>query len=405
MIKELYQEIICETTLNVTQSKIDSVRNKNIKKSGCRIYKDGFIGIQGILGEPTEETWKQAEKNLELKIPYEYEPEKNKKRSRDIRNTKITQKEFIEKSEKILEKLREEYPMLIFSNKITLNETTEILKNDCELEYVSSNNCVGFGLLFKHVESANIFDSFISYISKDYDVEKILDEAREQLNAFNNKVELPDGEKVVMITSEFKGISSKIIESLNAKSLGTETSMFNSKMSQKIFNDNFTLFVDRSSETYETMFFDKEGSTLEGDKFNLIENGKLLTGYSDKKNSKRYNFENTAAADSGYDGVPCIGVPNLSIKSSEKTLKELVGDEKAIFIIMMSGGDSTNEGVFSSPVQMAYLYEKGKMVGRLPEFFISASIYDSFGQDYIGYTKDRPYFGQKVLVTKVNVSK
>ena len=45
MVKELYRFETVETALNVTQGVIDSVRRKQIVKSGCRVYDNGFIGI------------------------------------------------------------------------------------------------------------------------------------------------------------------------------------------------------------------------------------------------------------------------------------------------------------------------------------------------------------------------
>lgn len=40
MVKELYQTVLRETSLNVTNGEIDSVRKKSITKSGCRVYDE-----------------------------------------------------------------------------------------------------------------------------------------------------------------------------------------------------------------------------------------------------------------------------------------------------------------------------------------------------------------------------
>ncbi|QSX04743.1 hypothetical protein JYG23_08480 [Sedimentibacter sp. zth1] len=403
MIKELYQVITCETALNVTQSKVDSIRNKNIKKSGCRVYDNGFIGVAGTLGEPTEETWKEAINNLSLKIPYEFEPEKDKKRSRDLRNTDLDQAKFIEKSEYILKNLREEFKEFIFFNKIKFNEVTSILKNDCGLEYINKDSFVTLELIYKHVDSVNVFDSGILYEGRELDVDKILSDSRNQLKAFNKQVDLPSEEKMPVIV-QFQQVAGKFYEALNGESIGTKTSMFNSKIGEKVFSDDFTLFVDRTDDNICTPFFDKEGSVLAGDKFNLIENGKILTGFSDKKNSKKYNIKNTAAAGGDYDDVPIISAVNMSVIPSDKTLKEMVENKKAVLVILMSGGDCTNEGNFASPVQMSFLLENGQIVGKLPEFNISASIYKAFNEDFIGISKDKPLCGQRALVVNMNIS-
>ena len=110
MIKELYINKINEIFLNVTQSKIDSIKKRVITKSGCRIYKDGYIGIAGTLGEATMDTWKKAEYNLKNKIEYKFEPCKDLKRTRDLREDTMSANEFLNVSEEVLQFLRHEYP-------------------------------------------------------------------------------------------------------------------------------------------------------------------------------------------------------------------------------------------------------------------------------------------------------
>ena len=69
MVKELYQTILRETSLNVTSGEIDSIRKKSITKSGCRVYDGSYLGVSGVLGEPTPEAWTQAEANLRCCAP------------------------------------------------------------------------------------------------------------------------------------------------------------------------------------------------------------------------------------------------------------------------------------------------------------------------------------------------
>lgn len=45
MVKELYQTILRETSLNVTSGEIDSIRKKSITKSGCRVYDGSYLGV------------------------------------------------------------------------------------------------------------------------------------------------------------------------------------------------------------------------------------------------------------------------------------------------------------------------------------------------------------------------
>lgn len=404
MIKELYKIKMKETSLNVTQTNIDSIRKKDITKSGCRVYENGFIGISGTFGEATDETWQRAIENLELKIPYEYDVTKEKKRSRDLRQLGLSSEQFADKSEKLMELFRKEFPEIIFGNKIKLIETEISLKNDAGLDYVNYDECLSIELYFKHVDSLNVMDSFFAYQSREeFNIDNIFEDAKQQIKAFNNPIDLPDLEKAIMIADI--SFVSKIYESLNGRSLGRKTSIFTNKLGTKVFNDKLSLYADLSDKAYHTPFFDAEGSTLEDDKCLLIENGKILRGYSDKKNSKEFGFENTASAVADYDDVPTLNIINISAQKSDKSFTELSGDELVIFPVVASGGDCTNDGDFASPVQMAYLIQNGKYIGRLPEFSTSGNIYKMFGDDFIGVSKDKFAFNENVVLCKMNINR
>lgn len=118
---------------------------------------------------------------------------------------------------------------------------------------------------------------------------------------------------------------------------------------------------------------------------------------------------NTAAASSSYDGISSVSNLNyteniFSIGHVDKTLNEIIGDKEAIYIANMSGGDCTDEGIFSSPVQTAYLMKNGKIVGRLPEFNVRGNIYDMFGKDYLGNSKDKNYSGEEAIVMYMEIN-
>ena len=83
------------------------------------------------------------------------------------------------------------------------------------------------------------------------------------------------------------------------------------------------------------------------------------------------------------DGVPTLGFNRFYAEPTAPTLSALVPG-KAIYIVMTSGGDITPGGHFASPVQMSYLMENGRLVGRLPELNIGGDFSDFLGNDYIG---------------------
>lgn len=407
MIREVYINKVSEITLNVTQTKVDSIRKKSITKTGCRVYKDGYIGVAGTLGEATEDTWNEAIKNLENKVPYKAEPSKNDKRFRDLRKSKLSAEEFLSRADDFLDKLRQEFQEFTFGNKIKSIETEITLKNDAGLEYVNIDRYFEVSLIVKDINSVNVFDTMLAREDRDFDTEALLKDARDQLTNYGKVLELNSDGKIPVIAT-FGQFSGKIVEALNGNELNKGSSIFANKIGKESFSKEFTVYVDRSEENLSMPFFDAEGSIIEEDKFNLIENGRINYGYTDKNIANKFDVPNTAASVAAYDDVPSIqgqglGEKRLSLKVGDRELSEILGDKEAIFAVFMEGGDCTNEGDFASPVQMSYLFKDGKIVGRLPEFSVYGNIYEMFGEDYLGQTSDRCYFGEHAVVLNMNI--
>ena len=87
--------------------------------------------------------------------------------------------------------------------------------------------------------------------------------------------------------------------------------------------------------------------------------------------------------------MPTLGFNRFYAEPPAPTLRALVPG-RAIYIVMTSGGDITPDGHFAAPVQMSYLMENGRLVGRLPELNIGGNFGDLLGGDYIGAVRGDP---------------
>lgn len=409
MVKEKYITRKKEINLSITNGEISSIVKKDITKSACRAYENGCLGVAGKLGEPDEELMEQAVWNLQLGISYPVEATAGTAREEHLEEGHLSVADdgmFLKEMEEVLADLKAEYPQFLFSNKIRLAEVCEKLSNDAgggevpSLSLCYSDRVISIELLVKHVDSVNVFDDGLMFQTRNFSKEAFLKEAREHLDAYLNPAQLPEGEKVPVILPTY-ALASFLVQNLDAMAFGRGTSFFNGKLGEKLFHEDFSLYVDRSPEIICNAFFDMEGSTCENDRCYLIQNGVLLRPYADKKFAKEYGYENTATAEGAYDSVPSNGAYSLNGESKGKTLKELIGDGDAIYVSMMSGGDFTNDGKFASPVQASFLYRGGKLVGKLPEFNVSGALYDIFGQDYIGISADLPYEGNHKLAVRM----
>lgn len=400
MIKELYQTRYKEISLNITNGEIDSVRKKNTVRTGCRVYDNGCIGVAGVLGEPTEETWRAAEEALSQKVPYPYAVSGATQRVR-MSGALPDQNEFIRSVEYVLSTLKAEFPGYILSNKISAVEAAVRMENDLGLKLYDSKCVYEVGIVVKDEASANVFDTFIFYVGELFDTEKILAIGREVLTAHSNPVPMPKENLPVIMDADI--IIGPFADAVNGMNLHKGASLFSGKIGEKLFADHFGLECSRREDTYND-FFDAEGTVLKGDAVSLFENGVLIRGTADKLCAAEFGAELTASAVGAYDDVPVLGGAGTLRFVPNGSLDELLCGRDAIAVISASGGDTTPAGDFATPVQTAYIYRDGKLVARLPEFNFGGNLFRMFGEDYIGCAKEKFFSGSaQTLVLKGDI--
>lgn len=408
MLKEKYIRNIKETSVNIVNSNIESVRVKNDIKTSLRVYKDGVIGVTGAIGKYNEdELEKQAIEGLKQNISYPYDISKDRKETIDKRLKIIKDEELVNEVDELLGCLSKQHPEFIFSNKINLTETNTRLSNDKSLDLQYGDKAISVEILFKHKNSANLMDGFIAAEERRYDRNLLLKESEIILNGFNNKVDLPKNKMYPVLFATYDAPTFKLINDLNGNVFGTGSSLFSNKIGQKIFGENFTFYQSLNpDDVMNKPFFDAEGVVNDNYRYTLIENGVLKAPYTDKKTARKFNLPLTGSSASLYDGVPTISSLSYKVKESNRTLKELIGGDMAILTMVTSGGDFTSKGDFATPVQLAFLFDGEKILGRLPEIQFSSNIYDMFGSGFRGVAKDTllPYSTSKFAVMDLDVS-
>lgn len=405
MIKELYQYITREVCLNVNVGCVDSVRKKNIIKSGCRVYDGGYIGVAGCLGQPTEETWKEAVHELERKLPSSG-PETGKVRHRELTGETLSPEEFLAKTQELLAILREEFPDYVLSNKVIMTEIEERLSNDAGMDYVSASSGYELAIVVKQMGSPNVFDTFIAHQGRDFAFDSVLADARQILTAHRTLLDMPgDKEQLFLTDAAGNGLAGIGIlqQALNGQKYHVGASLFQGKVGEKLFSERVSIVGDRSGDdTALATFFDAEGVVRENDKVAFIENGVLKNLMTDKKYAALLGSESTGCADSSYDGAPTLSACSLRVAATGQTAAELTDGKDAILIGTASGGEWTDDGNFATPVQCAYVYRDGKLIGRLPEFTLTVKLDELFGERFVGCSTDR-IFDDRVIAFRGSI--
>lgn len=390
MNKEIYTTHTEEVSLNVVNSEIESIRNKNIRKNAVRVYKDNKIGISGALGDLNEDQLtEKAVQGLSLNIPYPYEISADNKEEVHTDSALSDPEAFVKEAEELVGELKEAQPDFVFSNKINMKKESVSLKNDAGLDLRYSGTSINAELIIKERGSANILDAFTGYEGHKYDRKEFLRFTNMICDAYKKPVSIDPGEYPVFFFADDRTYYSKIIESLHGLLYGTGGSLLAGKLNETVFSEKLNIVQTRNFEDgIYAPFFDFEGSVNNGFRKRLISNGKLEALATDKKTASKYSLPHTGSAGGDYDSVPSLAPQFIHLEKTGNTMKEMTNGQKAIFVFFAMGGDFTPDGHFASPVQLAYLFDGEHYLGKLPELNISGSMWDMFGKDFIGVSDD-----------------
>lgn len=406
MDKEFLKNSSRSVTLNITGGKIDSYREKEQTTGTVRVYADGKIGVAGCLGEPDEEKLTaQAEKALALGIPYVSALDGALERTQDNSAEIVPEKELIPAMQAMLDKVGEACPGFAVSNKISLSWESGEYRNSKGRNLKSSGSALDISLLFQSRGSGNLMDAFYQYSGRTFDPEKVVAGCKKVYDAYNTPAELEEGEWPVIISPA--ELLAQAISHFVGEMYVAGASLLSGKLGEKCFSEKLSFGDDRNAATnLGSIFFDDEGSVLPEDRGLLIRQGKLESLLTTKNSAAQLGLPVAGTAGAAYDGVPTLTIQGLYVARTAEDIREIVPG-KAVYVMSASGGDYTPSGHFATPVQMAYLVEDGKLVGRLPELNISGDFFDILGKNYLGAIPNTLVncCPDSLMVTKLQVTK
>lgn len=395
---------ISEYSVNIAGGKVESLRIMEDMKTVVRVYDGGNVGIAGRIGEGDDAALEaEAKEKLAQKISYPCNLPEGKKRQEKAAKTVIPAKDFVRTVKKLISRLNAAYPDFIFSNKINMTEYGSNYSNSRKSEYGYTGSALDIMLVIKAKNSANIMDLDYGASRNFYDEDKIVEDIGKLLDAYNKQVEMPEDVPVIISYA----IMQYALPELFAEKYMSGSSLFNGMLGEKKFDVKVNIYTDRAPDNENCIpFFDSEGTVSEGDRFYFVKDGVISGLATYKRSAENFNLPLSGGAYAEFDGVPMTSFQGVKVGFVGGELKDIVKG-KAIYVACNSGGDMTPDGNLGIPVQLAYLYEDGKLLGKLPEFTLSANIFDVLGKDFKGCALNDvfSYSKENVLITKFKINK
>ena len=369
--------------INVVAGKVESLRVNNASENTVRVYDNGCIGVEGSLGEANfAELEQKATAKLSQGISYPETHEQPQSLYFDTTMPILHENELIVKITHLLNRLSGENPEFLFNNKIMINSSDSRYESSDGVTYRYKGNQLVISLTIKHKGSANIMDESYACISDCFNEALICHDVKLKCDAFLKKLPHVEEDEFTLI-GDYEPIQ-YAMQHLLADMYFNNASLFNGKLGKKIFNKKLNMVVNRNpTDQLNLEFFDAEGVVNKNYVNYIVKNGVLEHLITCKRSAAQYKTDNLGSASASYNGVPSFGVGGFDMENTATSLNDIVKG-KAIYLSVTSGGDMTPSGDISMPTMVAYLYENGKLLGRLPEFAVSVNLFDLLNDGFVG---------------------
>ena len=380
--------------INVVAGKVESLRVNNATENTVRVYDNGCIGVEGSLGEANfAELEQKAAAKLAQGILYPETHEQSQSLYFDTTMPILQETELIEKISHLLHRISGENPEFLFNNKIMLNSSDSRYESSDGVTYRYKGNQFVIALTIKHKGSANIMDESYDCESDYFNEALICHDVKLKCDAFLKKLPHVEDEEVTII-GDYEPIR-YAMQHLVADMYFNNASLFAGKLGKKLFNKKFSMMVNRNpTEQINLEFFDAEGVVNKNYVNYIVKKGVLERLITCKRSATQYNTDNLGSANASYNGVPSFGAGGFEVENTAESLSEIVNG-KAVYLSVTSGGDMTPSGDISMPTMVAYLYENGKLLGRLPEFAVSVNLFELLNDGFVGVCENGPFkFGK-----------
>ena len=118
-------------------------------------------------------------------------------------------------------------------------------------------------------------------------------------------------------------------------------------------------------------------------KFDLIKNGKFISGYYDLKSSKEAKRQTTGSAGRSINSQPTPTTSNIFMEKGKDKLDSIIKSiDDGILIDSLLGAGQGNElsGDFSANISLGYRIKNGKLIGRIKNTMLSGNAFDALSK-------------------------
>ena len=391
------------TTLKVEGNEISSRKKSTIQRHGVRRFENNKIFQCSRLGETSVDRLLADTKEwggTGINHEYGLAPAHSEHREASLFDAKV-----LESYEEGLQILKSEHPDFIFSGSCVAQNQTKTLQSSYGLDLKTSGGVFNWYYAYQRKGSKNLMDGYFGEGAAVSNIPALIQEHSKLLKMQNHEVPMKNCRMPILMVDSMEPIQ-KFLESIHISKYEEGSALYSGQIGKKLFNSKITL-LDKSYNPHggHFDFFDGEGIVRQQD-LKLIDQGVFASTICDLRFAKKYHKSSTGNGLRNYNTGINISPRSIEFAPGTVSWQKIIGQlDRCLVAIIAAGGDSNELGEFSTPVQMAFVFEKGEVIGIAPQLTIKTSVDRFLDKDLIdvasnGYT---PSSSSACLISEVDV--
>lgn len=288
---------------------------------------------------------------------------------------------LVEMGYEILNMILEIEPDLQVNISLKRGEEHMTVRNHAGAQAVVQRSPLSIGLLVEYIEGDDIL---IMYGSSGTTVwhEDYLDVARrigEKLKRSRRLTTINSGKMPVLFSpSGALVLGLPLLEGISGKNVYTGVSPLAGKTGESLFDEKINLVDDATLDgCFSSAPYDDEAVPHRQNV--VIDHGRLNLFLYDLKTAAQAGVKSTGNGSRSLFAPPQPSPTNLILENGDTPLKDMVaGIENGLLVedVLGLGQGNIISGEFSNPLSLAFMIEKGEIVGRVKNASIAGNIYE-----------------------------
>jgi PmbA protein len=217
-----------------------------------------------------------------------------------------------------------------------------------------------------------------------------------KLNDAIKVVNIPAGDYPCILMPKAMDIFGPLLSALNARMVLKDMSPFKDKVGEQIMDPRINIDDDGLyGRMPGTQPVDDEGITSQVTP--LIKNGVLMGFIHDLHTAKKMGVQPTGnGMRAGLAGNPRAGYSTLVLRPGDKSLDELIaGIKKGVLIDQIMGAHQASpfSGDFSVSINLGYVIEDGKIIGRFKDGMLAGNAFRMLKDQLVEIGSELKYTG------------